>query len=59
MVATMVHCATTLLLAALAAARQPAAPAPVPAPIRDLQWGSLNFLHTTDTHGWHAGHLEQ
>lgn len=25
--------------------------------IKDLHWGQLNFLHTTDTHGWLAGHL--
>ncbi|ODV92189.1 hypothetical protein CANCADRAFT_55935 [Tortispora caseinolytica NRRL Y-17796] len=24
---------------------------------RPLQWQQLNFLHTTDTHGWLAGHL--
>lgn len=27
--------------------------------MRDLQWGQLNFLHTTDTHGWHGGHLQE
>lgn len=25
--------------------------------IRDLEWGELNFVHTTDTHGWLPGHL--
>jgi 2',3'-cyclic-nucleotide 2'-phosphodiesterase (5'-nucleotidase family) len=25
--------------------------------IRDLDWGELNFVHTTDTHGWLPGHL--
>lgn len=31
-----------------------------PAPsIRDLTWGDINFLHTTDTHGWYSGHLNQ
>ncbi|KAJ9644361.1 uncharacterized protein PV06_06298 [Exophiala oligosperma] len=25
--------------------------------IKDLHWGQINFLHTTDTHGWLAGHL--
>ncbi|ODQ66484.1 Metallo-dependent phosphatase [Nadsonia fulvescens var. elongata DSM 6958] len=25
--------------------------------IRPLEWGQLNFLHTTDTHGWLPGHL--
>ncbi|KAM0712093.1 hypothetical protein Q7P37_011187 [Cladosporium fusiforme] len=24
-----------------------------------LQWGQLNFLHTTDTHGWLEGHLKE
>lgn len=28
-------------------------------PIRDLTWGDVNFLHTTDTHGWYAGHSNQ
>jgi hypothetical protein len=27
--------------------------------MRDLRWGQLNFLHTTDTHGWHGGHLQE
>lgn len=27
--------------------------------IKDLSWGELNFLHTTDTHGWYSGHLNQ
>ena len=42
---------------ALGYAEQPSAPEPYAAPLRDLQFGELNFLHTTDTHGWHAGHL--
>jgi 2',3'-cyclic-nucleotide 2'-phosphodiesterase (5'-nucleotidase family) len=46
-----------LALLAVAHAAQPSAPSPVSAPIRELPWGQLNFLHTTDTHGWHAGHL--
>ncbi|KAL9090090.1 MAG: hypothetical protein Q9159_002155 [Coniocarpon cinnabarinum] len=49
----------TLLLPVLIHAAQPSAPSPIPAPLRDLQWGALNFLATTDTHGWHAGHLQQ
>ncbi|KAF9885136.1 hypothetical protein FE257_000713 [Aspergillus nanangensis] len=40
-------------------ARQPSAPAPLPAPLRNVTWGQLNFLHTTDTHGWLAGHLQE
>lgn len=27
--------------------------------IRHLKWGKVNFLHTTDTHAWYAGHLKQ
>lgn len=46
-------------LVRLAAAAQPGAAKPVPAPMRDLVWGKLNFLHTTDTHGWHGGHLQE
>lgn len=26
---------------------------------RNITWGDLNFLHTTDTHGWYAGHINQ
>ncbi|KAK4187269.1 Metallo-dependent phosphatase-like protein [Podospora australis] len=40
-------------------AAQPHAAKPIAAPMRDLKWGKLNFLHTTDTHGWHAGHLQE
>lgn len=49
----------TLGFLAITNAAQPSAPAPVSAPLRDLTWGQLNFLHTTDTHGWHAGHLQE
>ncbi|KAI4718606.1 hypothetical protein E4T48_05172 [Aureobasidium sp. EXF-10727] len=48
---------TALLPAVLAA--QPSAPEPVEAPLRKLPWGQLNFLATTDTHGWHGGHLQE
>lgn len=40
-------------------ASQAGARQPVSAPSRDIPWGQLNFLHTTDTHGWHAGHLQE
>lgn len=42
-----------------ALAAQPSAPSPISAPLRDLEFGQLNFLHTTDTHGWLAGHLQE
>jgi 2',3'-cyclic-nucleotide 2'-phosphodiesterase (5'-nucleotidase family) len=45
------------LLAGFALCKQPTAPEPFAAPLRELEFGQLNFLHTTDTHGWHAGHL--
>ncbi|EAW12108.1 metallophosphoesterase family protein [Aspergillus clavatus NRRL 1] len=48
-----------LFLPSSSLAVQPSAPDPIPAPIRDLKWGQLNFLHTTDTHGWLAGHLQE
>lgn len=47
----------SVALATAAWAAQPGALDPVAAPLRDLTWGQLNFLHTTDTHGWLAGHL--
>ncbi|KAG2161994.1 hypothetical protein VTO58DRAFT_109393 [Aureobasidium pullulans] len=40
-------------------ASQPSAPEPVEAPLRKLPWGQLNWLATTDTHGWHGGHLQE
>ncbi|KAH0602263.1 uncharacterized protein H6S33_009873 [Morchella sextelata] len=44
----------------LATAIQPSARDPLPnQQFRDLKWGQLNFLHTTDNHGWHAGHLQE
>ena len=60
--ATKMH--IPFLLAALsllcaAWGEQPSAPSPVSSPLRELPWGQLNFLHTTDTHGWIAGHLRE
>ncbi|CRK21927.1 Secreted protein like [Verticillium longisporum] len=46
-------------LCSVAQAAQPGAVQPVAAPMRDLTWGKLNFLHTTDTHGWLGGHLQE
>ena len=31
-------------------------PAPLTPPSRPLEWGDINILHTTDTHGWLLGH---
>ncbi|KAL5600939.1 hypothetical protein BROUX41_005773 [Berkeleyomyces rouxiae] len=42
-----------------AGAMQPDAAKPMKAPMRDLMWGQLNFLHTTDTHGWLGGHVSE
>lgn len=36
---------------------QPGALKTLPQQIKDLHWGQINFLSTTDTHGWLAGHL--
>ncbi|KAI3323308.1 Metallo-dependent phosphatase-like protein [Xylariaceae sp. AK1471] len=38
---------------------QPDAPNATYGPTRALEWGQLNFLHTTDTHGWLEGHLKE
>lgn len=46
-----------LVAAAAVGAAQPGAVKPVAAPMRDLTWGQLNFLHTTDTHAWLSGHF--
>ncbi|QKX60151.1 uncharacterized protein TRUGW13939_07294 [Talaromyces rugulosus] len=54
------HLSTIILtIAPYCWAAQPGSASPVPAKIRDLQWGKLNFLHTTDTHGWLGGHLQE
>lgn len=57
----MLNPVSILLLGLSAAAygAQPSAPLPIPAPLRDLTWGQLNFLHTTDVHGWYSGHLQE
>lgn len=47
------------LLLAYAACEQPSAPSPIAAPLRELPWAQLNFLHTTDIHGWWGGHLQE
>ncbi|KAK5070062.1 hypothetical protein LTR64_001896 [Lithohypha guttulata] len=36
---------------------QPGALPTLPQQIKDIHWGQLNILSTTDTHGWLAGHL--
>lgn len=52
--------ALSLALPTVSFAMQPSAAPPIPAPLRDLPWSpQINFLHTTDTHGWHAGHLKE
>ncbi|KAJ3950080.1 uncharacterized protein N0V96_001217 [Colletotrichum fioriniae] len=38
---------------------QPDAQAAAVAPRGPLSWGQLNFLHTTDTHGWLEGHIRE
>ncbi|GAO14074.1 uncharacterized protein UV8b_06472 [Ustilaginoidea virens] len=38
---------------------QPGAPNALYGPKKPLEWGQLNFLHTTDTHGWLEGHLKE
>lgn len=51
--------AAALGLAGAVHGAQPGAAKPVAAPMRDLTWGQLNFLHTTDTHGWLGGHFQE
>ncbi|KAJ4993006.1 calcineurin-like phosphoesterase [Stagonosporopsis vannaccii] len=52
---------TAFLFALLRAAScaQPEAQEPIAAPLRELPWAQLNFLHTTDVHGWWGGHLQE
>lgn len=37
--------------------QQPGAYPPEDAELRELPWSHINVIHTTDTHGWLAGHL--
>ena len=38
---------------------QPSALNATVSPSRALEWGQLNLLHTTDTHGWLEGHIKE
>ncbi|GFP59425.1 secreted protein ARB_01864 [Trichoderma asperellum] len=38
---------------------QPGPPNARYGPKAPLEWGQLNFLHTTDSHGWLEGHLKE
>lgn len=38
---------------------QPDARGATVSPKAPLEWGQLNFLHTTDTHGWLEGHVKE
>ncbi|KAJ3096416.1 hypothetical protein HDU97_005913 [Phlyctochytrium planicorne] len=43
----------------LAAPCQKASIKGIPVPTTPLRWGDWNFLHTTDTHGYQAGHEDE
>ena len=38
---------------------QPDAQNATTGPKKPLEWGQINFLQTTDTHGWLEGHLKE
>lgn len=38
---------------------QPESLSALSTPRSPLAWGEINFLHTTDTHGWLEGHLKE
>ncbi|KAG0009151.1 hypothetical protein BGZ82_004180, partial [Podila clonocystis] len=38
---------------------QPGVPTPKPVDLRPLEWGDVNVISTTDTHGWLAGHVKE
>jgi 2',3'-cyclic-nucleotide 2'-phosphodiesterase (5'-nucleotidase family) len=38
---------------------QPDAQNATTSPKAPLEWGQINFLHTTDTHGWLEGHIKE
>ena len=43
----------------LARRMQPGAQSASSSPRAPLEWGQLNVLHTTDTHGWLEGHIKE
>lgn len=51
--------ALLFVLLRAASCAQPDAQEPIAAPLRELPWAQLNFLHTTDVHGWWGGHLQE
>ena len=51
--------ALVFVLLKAASCAQPEAQEPIAAPLRELPWAQLNFLHTTDVHGWWGGHLQE
>jgi 2',3'-cyclic-nucleotide 2'-phosphodiesterase (5'-nucleotidase family) len=38
---------------------QPDAQNATTTPKAPLEWGQINFMHTTDTHGWLEGHIKE
>ncbi|KAF9372080.1 hypothetical protein CPB97_001475 [Podila verticillata] len=38
---------------------QPGVPTPKPVDLRPLEWGDVNVISTTDTHGWLSGHVKE
>lgn len=62
MILKLVHClvALTGLIFAKPYQQQQAVLAPSQdVPLRDIHIGDINFIHTTDTHGWLGSHLSQ
>ncbi|RKF80902.1 Secreted protein [Golovinomyces cichoracearum] len=49
----------SLMFISLTVAEQPGSAQPVTPPQRDIQIGQLNFLQTTDVHGWNGGHQKE
>ncbi|KAI5475343.1 5'-Nucleotidase/apyrase family protein [Pseudohyphozyma bogoriensis] len=45
--------------ATLKVLQQPGSSSPSDWPYRPVEWGEVNILHTTDTHGWLLGHQRQ
>jgi hypothetical protein len=51
--------AKDVVLTRLVRRAQPDALNATAGPKNALQWGQVNFVHTTDTHGWLEGHLKE
>ncbi|KAL1931515.1 hypothetical protein VTP01DRAFT_9658 [Rhizomucor pusillus] len=57
--ASLLSTFTAAYPAGISKREQPDVPETPKVNLRQLEWGDINFIHTTDIHGWLEGHLLQ